>query len=216
MNLTQQILESKIFLESKLEEKKKLEDLLNEKKVLLKNLKQERKIEEEMRDCLLKVKEELRKRAIEFVENIVTWGLREIFLDESIEFKIKLEYKRNKPEIDFLIKDKKSGEFLDVVDCEAGGTKDVIGVMLRFAFILINSNKHFPIILDEVGKHISREYQKRFALFLRKFSEKFNRQVILVSHQDEIIDEAHLVLKFQVKDGKVEIHEIRTNSIKSE
>lgn len=212
MSLTNRILESKISLENKLEDIKKYENLLEIKIKELNALKEEQKILTEMRDCLLKTKEELRRKSIIFVEQIVTWGLREIFLDPTIEFKIEIEYRRNKPELNFLIKDSKTNEFLDVVDGEAGGVKDVIGVMLRFALILINSKNNFPIILDEVGKHISREYQKRFALFLRKFAEKFQRQIILVSHQNEIIDEAHLVLKFQVENGRVIVHEVPINS----
>jgi DNA repair ATPase RecN len=192
-------------LESSLERKKVLLDKEKDINKQINFLKKELKILEEMEACLLKTQEEVRKDALQFTEGVVTWGLREIFGDSTIEFKIDLNYRWGNPELNFLIRDGNTVEFLDVVDCEAGGVKDVVGIMLRFALILLNGKSDFPIILDEVGKYISREYQERFAKFLRAFSEKFNKQIILISHQDEIIKEAHKLIRFKLNKGKTEV-----------
>jgi len=198
MNLITNLETTKIKLEQLLIEKARLLESSTEIKREVKNLEKEKKILEEVKDCLLKSQEEVRKQSISFTENIVNWGLKEIFNNPNLEFKIELVYKWNKPEMNFLVRFDKNVPFIDVVDGEAGGMKDIIGVMLRFAIILLNNRFDFPIILDEVGKHVSKEYRKNFAKFLKVFSEKFQKQIILITHQDEVIEECHKVIKFKL------------------
>jgi DNA repair exonuclease SbcCD ATPase subunit len=197
MNLIKNLEIIKIKLEQLVIEKNKLIESKANLKKEIKNLQKEKDVLEEVRDCLLKSQEEIRKHAISFTEEIVNWGLREIFNNPNLEFKIDLTYKWNKPEMNFLVRYDKNVPFIDVVDGEAGGMKDIVGVLLRFSLILLNKID-FPIILDEVGKHISKEYRENFAKFLRIFSEKFQKQIILITHQDEVIREGHKIIRFSL------------------
>jgi len=64
-----------------------------------------------------------------------------------------------------------------------------------------------PIILDEVGANISAEYQNNFAEFLRQFSEKNNRQIILISHINAVCEKAPLLVTIYKKGNESYIME---------
>lgn len=123
------------------------------------------------------------------IENLCTVALQDILQDKTIKFKIKME--ETKRGIDtFFYTLSKDGEN-DIIQSEAGGTKNILSVCLRLIFSEFCTPKvEGPIILDEVGANISAEYQNNFAEFLRQFSEKNNRQIILISHINAVQEKA--------------------------
>jgi len=54
-----------------------------------------------------------------------------------------------------------------------------------------------PLFLDEVGKHVSKEYAPSVAYFLKEYSATFGRQIILITHNADLaeIGEVSLAVK---------------------
>lgn len=128
------------------------------------------------------------------IEALCTVALRDILQDNKITFKIKMvETKKGVDTYFYTLSD--AGEN-DVASCEAGGTKNILSVCLRLIFCEFCSPKvQGPIILDEVGANISEEYQCNFIEFLKQFSEKNNRQIILISHIEAAQNNAPKLVK---------------------
>lgn len=138
---------------------------------------------------LIKALYGISKTQISKIENLCTVALQDILQDKTIKFKIKME--ETKRGIDtFFYTLSKDGEN-DIMQSEAGGTKNILSVCLRLIFSEFCTPRiEGPIILDEVGANISAEYQNSFAEFLRQFSEKNNRQIILISHINAVQEKA--------------------------
>lgn len=136
---------------------------------------------------LLQQVSECTQKQISKVEQVCSAALREILNDPNLELKIKMEKKKGGIETSFYIYDKNVGE-INLMKGEAGAVKNIIAVGLRLIFIeLYNPKVEGPVILDEVGGHISTEYQESFGKFLRNFSNLVKRQIILVSHHKPVI-----------------------------
>jgi len=45
-----------------------------------------------------------------------------------------------------------------------------------------------PLFLDEVGKHVSKEYAPNVAYFLKQYSAQFNRQIVLITHNADLAE----------------------------
>jgi len=43
-----------------------------------------------------------------------------------------------------------------------------------------------PVVLDEPGKMVSKEYAANMAYFLKEYAAKTGRQIILVTHNEEL------------------------------
>ena len=132
----------------------------------------------------------LREKFISQVEQNVTKALQEVLNNPNIEFKVILETKGTKIFSDFKTVDKINGCEFSIVKGESGGIKNIIGTALLITFLEMFPELDGPLMLDEVGKNISKEYQENFGKFLREYSET-GRQVILVSHLSGINKYAH-------------------------
>lgn len=130
---------------------------------------------------LIKAMYALSKTQLFKLEALCTAALQDILHDTSICFKIKME--ETKKGVDTYFYTVSDAGETDIIQSEAGGTKNILSVCLRLIFAEFCAPKvQGPIILDEVGANISAEHQQSFVEFLRKFSEQNNRQIILISH----------------------------------
>lgn len=122
------------------------------------------------------------------LESICTMALKFVF-DKDIEFVIDIEESRGRPEAEFYIQYSDSnGDLIKVKpeDASGGGVIDVLSTALRFAFLeLLDDPKiQGPILLDEPGKMISEVAATRMALLLKEFEKRFDRQIIMSTHNN--------------------------------
>ena len=164
------------------------------------------KFELDNEKILIKALYGISKTQLSKIENLCTVALQDILQDKTIRFKIKME--ETKRGIDtFFYTLSKDGEN-DIIQSEAGGTKNILSVCLRLIFSEFCTPKiEGPIILDEVGANISAEYQNNFAEFLRQFSEKNKRQIILISHISAVCEKAPLLITIYKKGNESHIME---------
>jgi len=134
------------------------------------------------------------------VKKLVTQGLQFIFDDPTIEFDIEFVSKRNQIEAEFsLSRDSKqlTGELLFT---HGGGIADIISTALRVVTMQLLKIKG-PLILDEPGKFISAQYVANFGKFLTKISETFERQLILVTHNETLAQFATTAIRVEQVNG---------------
>lgn len=148
-----------------------------------------------------------RNNTKERIENIVTDGLKVIH-EHKMNFKIVDVSSYGKSGCNFKIE--KNNHKLSL-NCFGGGIRNIISTILRFIFAEYSVPKiNIPLILDEVGSNLSKEYPGKFGQLLYTFSHKFNRQVILITHQEktaEYSDKLFKIINFEDKSIIEEIYE---------
>lgn len=125
------------------------------------------------------------------IEFLVTSALQSVYPDRNIRFICKFERKRNKSEC-YLLVVEGDGEPFDPIFETGGGLVDTISMALRFVFCRIAEQKTRPIlILDEPFKNADHfGMREQLSLFLREISTKLDCQVLLITHEPELIEVA--------------------------
>lgn len=135
-----------------------------------------------------KTAEFARKQATMQIESLVTKCLQFIF-ESNVEFLIEIEELRDKANAEFYVVNE-SEDFIIKTRPElsrGGGVVDIVSLALRIAFLQIHKPKvEGPLILDEPAKHVSEEYIFNVGNFLKQTSEIFNRQIIMVTHNQHL------------------------------
>lgn len=132
-----------------------------------------------------------RQNAVTHLENIVTSALQCIF-EKGISFKIEIPEsdKAGISGAEFYVEEMVNGVVSkqDPKDACAGGYVDVISTALRYAYIqafdtpVINN----AMFLDEPGKMVSEAASVKFAEFVKKLGQLFNKQTIMITHNDSL------------------------------
>ncbi len=139
----------------------------------------------------------------EKISGIVTMALNAVFEEDVFEFKLEYEEKRGKTEANmFLLV---NGNETDIMEGGGGGAADVVALALRVALWNICVPKPAPILIfDEPCKFISRDLQYKAGKIMKLLHEKLGMQIIVVSHDDPITENADrvfMVNRVEDKDG---------------
>ena len=135
-----------------------------------------------------KTSEFARNQAKSQIENLVTKCLQYIF-ESNIKFTIEIDELRNKANAQFyVISEDRDMEVKTKPEISrGGGVVDIVSLALRIAFLQIHKPTiQGPLILDEPAKHVSEEYIYNVGNFLKETSEMFNRQIIMVTHNQHL------------------------------
>ena len=146
-------------------------------------------------ELLTLTSKEGRERAKEHLESIVTKALQYVLDEPSCEFYITTE-------IDGTLSKQRPQLFC------GGGTVDLISATLRYAYVEIFDDpaiRNRLMILDEPSKMVSKDAAVRFAEFIRWMSEEFNKQTLMITHQDALTSQADQVLVVRKVDGRSEV-----------
>lgn len=147
-----------------------------------------------------------REQARRQIETMVTNALQFIFGDEDLEFRVVIEEVRGRAEGEFLVVSKYGGELpvqTRPQDARGGGVVDVISLALRAALLQANRPRlDGPIMLDEPAKHVSEEYSRQVAEFLKQLSTAFGRQIIMVTHNQHLANTGDTAYMVEMRSGK--------------
>lgn len=158
-------------------------------------------ISKQVSELLVKFSSEMREVVGKQIEQLVTAILNKAFPDRY-EFKIEYKTRRGVVEADFLLKDISSNKMLDILDSNGGTIADMVSATLFFVLSeMIKPGDNF-IIFDEIGKHISADKRESFFKFLKELIKTYKKQIIYVTHQNELIDIADKVIKFRLNENK--------------
>src|SRR5699024_6214607 len=168
--------------------KEKIIEQLKENNEKIASIEKQQELLEQVNILLQKTSQFAREQAKVQVENLVTNCLEYIF-ENNTQFKIEINEAYKKQNAEFYVITNVDGEEIKTKPTESrgGGVVDIVSLALRISFLQIH--RPFiegPLILDEPAKHVSEEYIFNVANFLKKTSEMFNRQIIMVTHNNHL------------------------------
>ncbi len=132
-------------------------------------------------------------------EQIVTYALRYIY---SADYSFGLEFGRrgNLQEMDFNVKTPECQTPFDPLLSSGGGVLDIISLALRIALLELSKPKiEGFLLLDESFKHLSSNYLENAEKFLEAINKKIGRQIILVTHKKELLNNTKNIIEIKEK-----------------
>lgn len=162
------------------------------------SLKAKTKAIEEMNDLLEKVIQIFtqaatvsRDNARQHFEKIVTDALQFVSQSTDYEFVIQELTGRAKASYEFYIKSTVNGvECLQKPeDANGGGFVDIISLASKYAYLEIFNDPKImcsTLLYDEPGKMISEQMSIKFAEYIKFLGSHYNRQTIMVTHNDNL------------------------------
>jgi DNA repair exonuclease SbcCD ATPase subunit len=136
------------------------------------------------------------------IERLTTTGLRAVFADDTLTFKVTTRVLRGNTSVEFTLVSVMEGREVElpVLGARGGGVAEVIGFVLRVVVALLSD--HDPIlILDEPFSHVSANYRPALAQFIRELIDSTPLQLILVTHDDVLPETADMHYVFSTTDG---------------
>ena len=170
----------------KQEKKKTLEEKMTdlEKKILDLNI----DVLNETVAVLKKLSSNQRNAAKKRLEDLGTEALK-YSMGNQYRMEIEIDDTRKRPQAYMYRIDESTGLKTDPLEENGGGVVDIINIALRIIVIQANTpNIDGPIILDEPFKMVSKEYIPMLSDFLRKISNDFGRQIIMVTHNEYLAE----------------------------
>jgi len=139
----------------------------------------------ELLNCVQKATRDIIK---ETFENVVSNALNYIHQSDDYKFELEFERRGNIPKLRFLLKTPDMQDAHELVNTRAGGSKDIVVLALRFVLLEISKNDGF-LFGDELFKRLDNEETTQKAIdFIKEIQQNTNRQIILITHKDEIVD----------------------------
>lgn len=156
--------------------------------------------------------EERQLKAQDTIEELVTRGLQQIF-DDSLSFHILQKVKANAASVEFVVRTTlEDGGIVDtpVMDARGGGLAATIGFLLRVVILLLKNGRDRDniLILDETFAMVSSEYLPDLAQFLRELVDKTGIQILMVTHQEQLTENADSVYRFGTRNGKTYVEAV--------
>ena len=131
-------------------------------------------------------------------EDIVTHALNYIYESDQYSFHLVFGRRGNLQELDFAVQDPEKTEPFDPLTTDAGGTLNIISLALRVVLMEVASPKIKGFILcDESFASLSPEHVEQASLFLKEINQKMNRQIIAISHQTGMLDNADNLIEIK-------------------
>lgn len=147
---------------------------------------------------------EAKKMVIVILEDMVTEAIASIS-EGRYSFKIQIEETAKGNKCEFYIVEEVDSEISMQNPKEAcgGGFIDIISTTLRYVYLNVfkNPSLNGPIILDEPAKMLSSDMSYSFGEFIKKLGEDFDRQTIIVTHNDDLGDISDNSIKI-IKDAE--------------
>jgi len=128
-----------------------------------------------------------RQQATQRIEEIVTSALSVVF-GTDYSFTVEIAIKGNQPVAEYYLESEGVVTQLRPPDYDrGGGVADVVSLALKLAVAELSGTSG-PLMLDEVGKHVSQEFAPNVAYFLKQYSEQFDRQILLITHNEALAE----------------------------
>jgi len=174
-------------------EKKVIENDLKKKQNELQSYQEEKEAAEEARIILQTAARKTQQNIEIHFSDLVTKAMQLVF-DNPYVFQPEFIEKRNKTECDLWFV--KNNQKLRPRFASGGGALDVASFALRLAYWRLE--KSAPVlILDEPFKNLSRNLMPKAVEMLKMLSNEFGLQIIMITHIQEIVEEANKVFKIQ-------------------
>lgn len=209
-DLNQHLIEINSYINKEQGKKEKILEEINNNKDKINNIQSEVDLIEKVSLLLQRTSEFARNQAKVQIESLTTNCLQFIF-ENNIEFEIEIEELYGKANAEFYV----TSNIEDTIvrtkpeQSRGGGVVDIISLALRIAFLQVHKPKiEGPLILDEPAKHVSEEYIFNVADFLKRTSEIFERQIIMVTHNNHLSSIGTKSYKIYMKNSESYVEQI--------
>jgi ABC-type molybdenum transport system ATPase subunit/photorepair protein PhrA len=132
------------------------------------------------------------------ISDLVTTGLQHIIHDQKLVFKIKQEMKFNRLSMRFIIEE--NGVEGDPMASFGGGAVLTASFILRLA-IMSRLGMGNLLLLDESMHALANKYVPAAASFMRQLSEQTGINILMVTHNEEFLNHAHISYEGQKNDS---------------
>lgn len=157
-----------------------------------------------------------RQQSKVLIEKIVTECLRYVF-KTNIRFIIKDEITKKTAGMEFYVTDENGNvdNLTKPEDSRGGGIVDVVSLGLRLSIsqILTSNDIYGPIILDEPAKYVSNDYISNVGLYLKDFASFYDRQIIMVTHDNYLSEIGNAVFSVEQSNGLSSVKKVYGSSI---
>ncbi|WP_413381470.1 ATP-binding protein [Alkalihalobacillus sp. 1P02AB] len=184
-----------------------LEEQLEKKQQELNEYQDTIDIYEKARVLLQQSAEYAREQAKQQMETLVTNALQYVF-GPLFSFVIEIEEHGNKAVAEFYVVTEYEGVQIKTKpqDSRGGGVVDIVTLALRVALIeTIQPKMNGALLLDEPGKHVSGDYVHYLYDFLKSLSMMFERQVIMITHNQHLAESGDKAYQVSIRDGISEV-----------
>ena len=155
-----------------------------------------------------KVSEFARAQLKARIEETVSVALQAVFERDDIRFEIEIRTSDGQPAASWQVVSMYGDTSVagDPESSRGGGVSDVVSLALRLALLELSRPRvEGPVLLDEVGKHISAQYAPNVAQFLKQYAEKTGRQIVLVTHMNALAEVANVSYRVSQENGVSEV-----------
>lgn len=126
----------------------------------------------------------------EMFENIVTEALNYIYQSNEYKFDLSFDKRGALPTLHFNVKTPEMQENHDILSVSAGGNRDIIALALRFVLLEVSKMPGF-LMLDEPMRRLDNEETINQTMkFIKELQLKTKRQIIIIAHEQEVVDNA--------------------------
>ncbi len=142
----------------------------------------------------------------EFIEDVVSLALKSVY-GEEYGFELEFLVRRDQSEISSFIT---KGDLSFAPNYGVGGGfLDVISFALRLVIWALSTNSGGPyFILDEPFRHVSRDKIGKIANMLKALSGLMNIQLIIISHDEGLIETADRAWLVKNTDGEAIVEQL--------
>ncbi len=193
--------------------KEKILEQIEENKKFIEDIQSETNLIEKVSILLQRTSEFARNQAKVQIESLVTNCLQYVF-ENNIEFEIEIEELYGKANAEFYVITKVGDTVIKTKpeQSRGGGVVDIISLALRISFLQVHKPRiEGPLILDEPAKHVSEDYIFNVADFLKRTSEMFDRQIIMVTHNNHLASISTNAYRVSMKDTESHIEKITSS-----
>lgn len=191
--------EIRTIIEQKKGQRELIENSINSLNNEVVLLNKEIKRSDKAQVIIQKVAKETQQELEYHISDIVTMAIETIF-DDPYKFKIEFETKRNRTECSLLFE--RDGELISPLMASGGGVIDVASFALRIALWTLQTPRNRNVlILDEPFKFLSKDLLPRSSELLKELSSKLKLQFIIVTHLDELTENADKTFTVKIKKG---------------
>jgi len=146
------------------------------------------------------------------IQKLVTYGLKTVFTDQNLKFHINIEPKYNTLYTNFKTEQVGVTEG-DVLNSFGGGVVNIESFLLRI--ITLFQTKLTPFLfLDETFSHVSGEYIENTSALLSTMSKQLNLTIALITHKEDMLNNADKVYKAISVRNKLKLDEIEVRGCK--
>lgn len=187
------------FVTTKQGERNQIQANIKETEQRKQQLEKELKAHEEAREIIRQTGLKTQETLAFHISDITTLALQAVF-EDPYTLDVEFVQRRNKTECDLLFS--RNEQQVDPMDASGGGAVDVASFALRVAsWAMERPRSRAVIILDEPMRFLSQDLQQKASEMLKQLSDKLGLQFIIVTHEQEMANEADKIFHVTNKKG---------------